>query len=322
MEQLWLKVGSQISDSLGIPLSYVESSLWSLLLLLFYLVVRRLISLAVSRRIKDVARQYIIRKTLHHVVGIIFLLVLLRLWLGSFGGIGTYLGILSAGLAIALQAPLSNLAGWLFILTRKPFVVGDRIQIGKDAGDVIDIRLFEFSLVEIGNWVDSDQSTGRIIHVPNGITFKEPVFNYTQGFNFVWNEIAVLVTFESNWEAAKEILLQIAREHTAIQSEHAERQVRSAARKYMIHFHFLTPIVWTRVADCGVTLTVRYLCEPRRRRITECTIWEAILRAFAQRDDIDFAYPTQRFYNNAAEGKPGYRSEGGGSNRDLLEDTK
>jgi len=88
--------------------------------------------------------------------------------------------------------------------------VGDRIQIGEHAGDVVDLRIFQFTLVEIENWVAADQRTGRVIHVPNGRVFNEVVANYSRGFEYIWNEVPVRVTFESDWEAAKAILQEIA----------------------------------------------------------------------------------------------------------------
>jgi small-conductance mechanosensitive channel len=116
------------------------------------------------------------------------------------------------------------------------------------------------------------------------------------------------VTFESNWRKAKELLTEISHRHAAVSSDEAARQVRRAASKYMIRFEYLTPIVWTSVADIGVTLTIRFLTDPRRRRSAEAAIWEEILETFAAHDDIDFAYPTQRFYDNVTEGKPGARA--------------
>ena len=118
------------------------------------------------------------------------------------------------------------------------------------------------------------------------------------------------MTFESNWEAAKEILTEVATRHSILESRDAQEQVRKAARKYMILFQHLTPIVWTSVVDNGVTLTVRYISEPRKRRSSEGAIWEDVLRAFAARDDVDFAYPTTRFYQNVIEGKPEARAAG------------
>jgi small-conductance mechanosensitive channel len=220
----------------------------------------------------------------------------------------TFLGLVAAGVSIALKDPIVNVAGWIYILLRRPIEVGDRIQIGEHAGDVIDLRISQFTLMEIGNWVDADQSTGRVIHIPNGKVFVEPLANYSKGFQYIWNEIPVLITFESNWEKAKEILLNIANKHAEHLSEPARAKVKEAAQKFMIFYSKLTPIIYTRVKDSGVLLTARYLCEPRRRRGSAEAIWEDILREFAKYDDIDFAYPTQRFYNNLIESKKSVKS--------------
>ncbi|MCB1102995.1 MAG: mechanosensitive ion channel [Kiritimatiellae bacterium] len=282
---------------------------WSLVSLGVILFIRGVWTRIIDHRVTDVSKRYLATKTVGYVLGIVFLLVLIRIWFGGGGKLVAYFGILSAGLAIALQDPLTNLAGWLFITIRKPFIVGDRIQIGEHRGDVIDVRPFQFSMVEIGNWVDADQSTGRIIHVPNGQIFKLPQANYTQGFNFIWDELPVMVTFESDWKKAKEILTGIVEKHSALQSQHAEQEVRKAARKYLIFFQKLSPIVWTSVADSGVVLTMRYLCEPRKRRSVSTAIWEEVLEQFAACPEIDFAYPTTRFYDNRSEGKPEARAD-------------
>jgi small-conductance mechanosensitive channel len=308
MQELWQRFREVVAGTLGIAPSVLDKIALTVFVLAVAGLMRKVLSRVVERRLSDVTRRYVVQKTVGYVVSIVVVLLCLRVWLGGVTGLVAYFGLLSAGLAIALQDPVVNLVAWMFITTRKPFVVGDRIQIGEHAGDVIDFRLFQFSVVEIGNWVDADQSTGRIIHIPNGAVFKQPLANYTQGFNFIWDEIPVTVTFESNWEKAKQILSDIAERHTALKSDLAAQEVRKAARQFMIFFQQLTPIVWTSVADIGVTLTIRYLCEPRRRRSSAEKVWEDILRAFAAEDDIDFAYPTTRFYNNVSEGKPGARA--------------
>ncbi|MDX1530024.1 MAG: mechanosensitive ion channel family protein [Rhodothermales bacterium] len=266
----------------------------------------------VHQRTTDVRTQYQWRKTVSYVTVAVGILLIGRIWIGELGGLATFLGLVSAGLAIALRDPVVNLAGWAFIVWRRPFGPGDRIGLLEHAGDVIDQRLFQFTLLEIGTPTGAAQSTGRIIHVPNGKVFTEPVINYTRGFQYIWNEIAVVVTFESDWRAAKEILLGIAHECAEHLSEDAERKVRQAAQEYMIFYSKLTPTVYTSVVDVGVQLTIRYLVEPRRRRGTEETIWEAILDAFGARDDIDLAYPTQRLFYNVTEGKPQARAHPGG----------
>ena len=277
----------------------------SLLIILIVGLLRKLLVKFFINKIEDINQRYQWRKISLYIAVFIVVLFLLSTWLGFIGSVGTFLGLLTAGIAIALKDPLVNVAAWFFILIRQPFKVGDRIQIGNFSGDVIDIRIFQFSLIEIGNWVDADQSTGRVIHVPNGLVFTQPQFNYTAGFVHIWHEIPMLITFESNWKKAKKILTDIINKYAMHISEEAEKQIKAAAKKYLIFYTKLTPIVYTTIKDSGVLLTMRFLCEPRKRRSTEETILEEVLEEFHKCDDIDFAYPTTRFYNNLGEGKEG-----------------
>jgi small-conductance mechanosensitive channel len=283
--------------------------LTSVVIIFVLWLIRQIILRIYFRKKVDIRTQYRWRKSTVYIAFSIGFLLIGRIWFEGFNSLATFLGLLSAGLAIALKDPLVNLAGWMFIIWRKPFIVGDRIQIGNNAGDVIDIRIFQFTLMEIGNWVDAEQSTGRILHIPNGKVFNEIQANYTTGFNYIWNEIPVLLTFESNWKKAKDILSAIVNKNAEHLSKSAEERIKEASRKFMIFYTKLTPIVYTSVRDSGVMLTIRYLCDPRKRRSSEEEIWEDILLQFSEFDDIDFAYPTQRFYNNFAEGKKGTKPE-------------
>jgi small-conductance mechanosensitive channel len=275
----------------------------SLIVILGLWLARFLIVNIMWRRIEDVRNRYIAQKAVTYTVVLFGIIMIGRIWFEGFASLATFLGLLSAGLIIALKDLVTNIAGWIFLMLRRPFTMGDRIQIGEHAGDVIDIRLFQFTIMEIGNWVQADQSTGRVVHIPNGKLFAETLANYSKGFHYIWNEIRVLITFESNWERAKKMMQEIANQHSEHLSDLAEKRVREASKKFMIYFQKLTPIVYTSVRDSGVLLTIRYLCEPRHRRNTEEVIWEEILTEFARCDDIDFAYPTQRFYDNRTEGK-------------------
>ena len=254
-------------------------------------------------KIEDQRQRYQWGKILGYFSIGLALLALAVIWLPGSGSWATYLGLLSAGLAVALRDPVTDLVGWAFILLRKPFEVGDRIQIGEFAGDVIDQRYFMFSMMEIGNWVAADQSTGRLLHIPNSMVFTAVLANYTKGSEYIWNEMPVLVTFESDWEKAKGILEEISDVHSNESAKNAERSFREAANQYMLRYGTLTSHVYTSVLDSGVNLTIRYLCAPRNRRGSEERIWEDILRRFAEHDDIEFAYPTQRFYTQSQGGK-------------------
>jgi len=248
----------------------------------------------INKNISDDKLQYKWRKNLTYVSGFLGLFIIGSIWSEGFKSFSTFLGLLSAGLAIALKDPVSDFAGWIFILWRKPFEVGDRIQIGDVKGDVIDVRLFKFTVLEIGNWVHADQSTGRVVHVSNHKIFTDSLANYTSDFEFIWNEIQVLITFESDWKLAKSILQEIADKHLKDFVDEAERQVKRATKSYLIHYRYLTPIVYTDVKDSGVNLTIRHLTNPRTRRKIGQAIWEDILDRFDEHDNVELAYPTMR----------------------------
>lgn len=278
--------------------------LYSLLTIALLILLRWLVLRLVYRRSEDVRFRYHARKMATYVSVAAGLLVIGLIWSSVLRDFGTIVGLLSAGLAIALKDLVASVAGWVYLMWRRPFEVGDRVQIGEHAGDVIDIRLFRFSLMEIGNWVGADQSTGRVIHIPNSLILSNMIANYSKGFMYIWNELPVLVTFESDWKKAKGILQEIADRHSTHLSEAAADSVRKASQRAMVIYSVLTPKVWTKVDDSGVLLTIRYLCEPRRRRSSAEEIWEDVLTAFGECDDIDFAYPTMRRYINPDEGKP------------------
>ncbi len=274
----------------------MEKIIETIIVIVIFSLLRWIMSFTIGRNCKDTSRCYYLRRNVKQVYAILLIIAISYIWISSFESIATFLGIASAGIAIALHDAIANMAGWIFILSRTPFKVGDRIQIGKTSGDVIDIRLFQFSVIEMGNWVQADQSTGRIVHIPNSIVLKEPLANYETGFDYIWHEIPVTVTFESNWEKAKRILTGISEDKTEKLSNDAQAQIRRAAMKYLIYYKHLTPIVYTTVLGHGISLTIRYIIKPRQRRSSEEKIWEAILTEFAKHNDISLAYPTTRFY--------------------------
>lgn len=294
-----------LHDATGFSKEVIINLILSALVVVLLTAIRALVLRFAYRRSTDIRARYQWRKTSAYVAVIFGAFIFFRIWVGSVGSLATFFGLLSAGIAIALKDPLANFAGWLFIVWKRPFAPGDRIEIRGNSGDVIDQRVFMFTLLEVNSREGGGQSTGRLIHLPNGWLFTDSVTNFTRGFPYIWNEIPILVSFESNWRAAKKILLDIASEHGNNLNEDAERKLRKAAQEYLIFYSKLTPTVYTTVRESGVELTIRHLVEPRRRRGGEQQIWEAILDAFAAHDDIDFAYPTQRYFHNAVEGKPG-----------------
>ena len=163
-------------------------------------------------------------------------------------------------------------------------------------GDVVDVRLFRFTLMEVQGWVEAEQSTGRLVHVPNGIVFTQPVANYTEGFAYIWEETPVLVTFESDWKLAEELILDALEEAAPDVERTAGPRIRETARRYSIRIGALTPTVYITVEESGVLLTARFLVETRTRRGREDRVWRAILQRFAEAPSVELAYPTVRTY--------------------------
>jgi small-conductance mechanosensitive channel len=268
-------------------------------LILLLMLLRQLANRLVARNVQDARARYHWGKGISYTMAFVGLFAVGRIWFVGFRSIATFLGLVAAGLVISLKEPVANMAGWFYLLWRRPFVLDDRIQIGEHAGDVIDRRLFQFTILELGNWIDADQSTGRVIHVPNGRLFQEPIANYTRGFPYLWNEISMTVTFESDWREAKRLLLEVAERHRL--GADVEAQILAEGAQYMIFYSTLAPAVFTSGVPNGVMLSLRYMCGARQRRMTSQRIWEDVLDAFASNDRIDFAYPTQRFFDRSME---------------------
>ncbi len=285
-----------ISEFLNIKPELFQKIILTLTIFIVLTVLRAIASYFIKKKGLEPKQAYYFRRAVLYTYSIILIFLIVPVWIRGIGSITTFLGLASAGLAIAMHDTIANITGWFFILWRKPFKIGDRIQINETAGDVIDLRLFQFSIIEIGNWVDADQSSGRIIHIPNSKVLRDPLANYSIGFEYIWHEIPVLITFESDWQKTKKILDKIVNEKALHLTEDAKKQVRKAAEKYLVFYGKLSPIVYTTVRDSGVLLTIRFLVNPRQRRKIEQEIWETILVEFEQNTDINLAYPTTRFY--------------------------
>lgn len=296
-------ISSWLQDVFNLTPEAQGNILASLIVILIFSLIRLFILRVAFKKTEDARGRYYWKNSVNYTtVGLVIILVAF-IWSKQFHNVFTFFGLFIAGLSIALKEPILNFFGWVFIIARRPFQVGDRIEIGGHAGDVIDVRIFQFTLNEIGNWVDADQSTGRIIHIPNARVFSTEQANYSMGFSHIWNEIPVLLTFESDWAKAKAMLQEIATHHASHLTEEAEKQLLEASKRFMIYYSNLDPIVYTKVNDHGVLLSIRYLCLPQRRRTSEQNIWEEVLQTFAQHEDIEFAYPTQRFYNYPQESR-------------------
>ena len=268
-------------------LRLLEALVVVVVIFIFVQVVKRL----VRRYVEDPERQFRAGKYIGRTGGMLALLLVVGVVFGSVSQLITVLTIVGAGLAIAMRETLMSLFGWGYIVLRAPYRAGDRIEINGIQGDVIDVRLIHTILMEIGGWVEADQSTGRLVRIPNSAIFLHGVYNYTQAFHFIWNELYVTVTFRSDWKAAQDIMLDLAGESAAIVEQQVRKEIKEMAQEYLIFYNILTPFVYVRIVENGIRLTLRYLCEARKRRGTEHALTISMLDKFKEHGGIELAYP-------------------------------
>lgn len=269
----------------------VQNLLITLAVLVVLYVVKRIAQRLSNQYFEEPVRRYRASKFIGRATALLALAVVLIVWAPRTNTVVTVLTVIGAGLAIAMREVLLSIVGWGNIVFRSPYRQGDRIEVNGVRGDVIDIRLIHTTMMEVGGWVQADQSTGRLVHVPNSWVYQYEVYNYTRGFSFIWNELALTVTFRSDWQRAREIMLDLAQESAAIVEKQAAQALHRMAREYLVHYSILSPFVYVGVVDNGVRLTLRYLCDARKRRGTEHALTLGLLDAFKAAGTIELAYP-------------------------------
>ncbi len=252
-----------------------------ILLILIRFVLNRLI----FRLIKNQASRFRARRRATYATVIVGLLVLFPVWLPNLQAVAAFLGIFGAGVVLVLKEVILNLAGWFYIILRRPFDIGNRITVAGYSGDVTDIRLFEFTMMEVRQWNDGGMSTGRVLHIPNSVTLTQPLANSSKEFAFAWNEIHLPLEPGSNWKRAVEILESIAGQKVEKVNESDDR-IRQSEEQYAIRYKKMLPRVFVDFRHGEIILTLRHLVEPRTHRLVTDAIWRELLSALESERDI------------------------------------
>lgn len=265
----------------------------SIVIVCLAVVVSRVASRLLRRRVQDDPQMQtlsvLVRKITYISAVVIILVVVFEL--GS--NFATVLGILGAGVAFASQEVIGSFAGYLNIITGNIFRIGDRIRIGNVVGDVLDISLLRTTVMEIGEWVKADQYTGRIVSLANRVVFSDPVFNYTQHSRYLWDEIMIPVTYDTNWRRAVEIILAKGQELTWGFHAEARAELEEMAKKYpSLPAVPVEPAVYITMTDNWIELTLRYIVEARERRSIKGEIHGELLKSFGEEPEITVASAT------------------------------
>lgn len=244
----------------------------------------------ILRRIEQHGSRIRWRRNSAYLTFFLLVFMLFPLWLPSLRTVTAFLGLFGAGVILVLKEVIVNLAGWFFIIFRRPFEIGNRISIGQQNGDVLDIRLMETSLIEVSTREHGGQSTGRVIHVPNSFFFTQAFANASKEFAFTWNEIDIPVTADSDWKRAVALVEKAAAKIVDPISEKDSR-IRRAEHEYAIRYTRITPKVYVEFKNGCIHLTLRHLVEPRTHRQIQDAFWRHLLAVLGKERRIKLAGP-------------------------------
>ena len=203
---------------------------------------------------------------------VLLALGLVSIWFDDPTRLTTAVGLVTAGLAFALQKVVTAVAGYFVILRGETFNVGDRITMGGVRGDVIALGFIQTTIMEMGQpppvqgadpamWVRSRQYTGRVVTVTNDKIFDEPVYNYTRDFPYIWEELILPITYTADRRRAEQILLDVARRRTVTIAEMGEDAIAQMERRYVVRRADMNPRVYYRLTDNWLELTVRFVAK-------------------------------------------------------------
>ncbi len=244
-------------------------------------------------KIKDNDNRYKAKKFGGFIGYLLTIILITVVYSDKLGGLTVALGVAGAGIAFALQEVIASFAGWLAIMFGGFYKSGDRVQLGGIKGDVMDIGVLRTTIMETGQWVDGDLYNGRIVLIANSFVFKEPVFNYSGEFPFLWDEIKIPIQFGSNYEKATKIFEQIGKEVAGDLTEKSKEKWSSLQSKYRLEDAQTEPMVSLTANDNWVEFTLRYVVSYRKRRATKTVLFTKILKEVeATGSEIKFASAT------------------------------
>jgi small-conductance mechanosensitive channel len=264
----------------------------SLLILGLTITANRVLRNTLRARVKDPAQMHTLYMLLRNTGFAAGATAIMFVWLGSESSFTVAMGILGAGIAFASQEVIGSFAGYVNILTGSLFRIGDRVRIGNVLGDVLDIGILRTTVMEIGEWVHADQYTGRVVTVANRVVFSDPVFNYTQHWRYLWDEIVIPVTYDSDWRSAGEVMLKHGREHTSHLQVDAQAELRELSRRYPVHEATVEPTLYTVMTDNWIEMTLRYIVEAQERRTVKAQLHRELLQHFEADPNITVASVT------------------------------
>ena len=271
-----------ISRDIGIEKEYVYLTILTIFAILFFdiakFVIRKIYS---ALPVSDKKKYYRNRKIKITLIVICWLVVIL-IWKEQIKGLITLISFISAAVTIALREIIFNFFAGLYINAKKVFEIEDRIEIKGIKGDVITMHSLGFEMLEIADGNEFEQSTGKIVHIPNSTVFSEPTKNFTKAFKYIWDEIKINIELDSDVEETKSYIYNILKNIEILKEipEKMENQVDDVTVQYRIYYNKLEPIIYTRINESHIELSLRYLVHPKKIRIVQNEIYLKVLEEY------------------------------------------
>lgn len=249
-------------------------------------VIRFIIVKVYTKFVEDARKRYLYNQKVNLISNLIFAVIIFLILNPYMKNVITIISFVSAALTLALREMITNWFAGLYIKIKKPFKVEDRIEIDSKKGDVINISDLSFEMLEVGERVYGEQSTGIIVHLPNSIVFSKTIKNYNKAFKYIWNEILVEVPLDADIEKTKDVLYKIINKNEIVKRipKKMSDQVDDVSLEYRIYYNKLKPIIYTKVVDSHVELYIRYLVHPKKNRNVENEVWLDILEAYKNKE--------------------------------------
>ncbi len=237
----------------------------------------RIIQKLIVKKIKDTDTRYRLRKSISFFGYLLVVFALTIIFSDKLGGLTVALGVAGAGIAFALQEVIASFAGWFAISFAKFYKTGDRVQLGGIKGDVIDVGILRTTLMELGQWVNGDLYNGRVVRIANSFVFKEPVFNYSGDFPFLWDEITIPIKYGSDHKFARELLLKISNDLLSDYASKAKDAWKELVEKFLIEDASVEPMITMIANDNWIEFTIRYVVDYKARRTTKDKLFNSVL---------------------------------------------
>ncbi|WP_027392477.1 mechanosensitive ion channel family protein [Aquimarina latercula] len=249
-----------------------------ILFVVVYIIIK-LLQRGAFKLVKDNTSKYKFKKLINFLGYIIFVSGVMLIFNTKLSGIGTALGVAGAGIAFALQEVIVSIAGYIAVFTGNFYKVGDRVKLGGTKGDVIDIGLLRTTLMEIGDWVNGDLYNGKMVRVANSFVFKEPVYNYSGDFPFLWDEMTIPIKTNGDYIYAKETFTKILIDQVGDFATSSQKSWDKMIGKYNIENAQVQPMVAMSFDENWITFTLRYVVDFKSRRTTKSILFDKILLA-------------------------------------------